>query len=108
MQLSQLQTAVAEKEKASHGYDSALEKADKALSDTRSSLDLLPSDQSSSAAIAAQVAQLKVICVQVFQANVGRRVTRHFLNGHFRVRFLIDCSDKVADVDIRFRVILTI
>ena len=35
-------------------------------------------------------------------------VTRHFRNSHFRVCFLIGCSDKLADVDIRFRVILAI
>ena len=41
-------------------------------------------------------------------ANVDWRVTRHFLNSHFRVRFLIGCSDKLADVDIRLRVIWAI
>lgn len=76
LQLVQLQSAVAEKEKASRGYDSALEKADKTLSDTRSSLDLLPSDQSSSAAIAAQITQLKVNCAEVFQAKFLEQVYR--------------------------------
>ena len=35
-------------------------------------------------------------------------VTRHFLNSLFRLRFLIGCSDKLVDVDIRFRVIWAI
>jgi len=35
-------------------------------------------------------------------------VTCHFLNSHFRDRFLINCSDKLADVNNRFRVILAI
>ena len=33
--------------------------------------------------------------------HIPIQVIRHFLNSHFRVRFLIGCSDKLADVDIR-------
>ena len=36
---------------------------------------------------------------------IRRMVMRRFLNSHFRIRFLIGCGDKLAGVDIRFRVI---
>ena len=38
--------------------------------------------------------------------DVILKVTHHFLNSHLWIRFLIGCSDKLAEVDIKFRVML--
>ena len=48
--------------------------------------------------------------IQVEQTSeaIAKQVTRHSQNSHFQRNFLIGCSDKLAGVDFRFRVIWAI